>query len=207
MGDILGWLLEIPDWLLYLSLGLAASVENIVPPIPADVMVLAGGVVSGAGDASPVVLFVAVWVGNVGSALLVYAVGRRYGPRFFEGRMGRYLLAPRQIQALALAYRRFGFSIIFFSRFLPVFRPVVPAFAGVSRVGFWRTTIPIALASAIWYGLLVYLGAVAGSNWGSVLAFFSRTAGWLTIIAGLLLAALGWWWWRTRAPRQGTGSE
>lgn len=207
MGDILGWLLEIPDWLVYLTLGAAAAVENIVPPIPADVMVLAGGVVSGAGGVPPSALFAAVWLSNVGSALLVYAVGRRYGLRFFEGRLGSYLLAPGQIQRLARAYRRYGFPIIFFSRFLPVFRPVVPAFAGISRVGFWQTAVPIALASAIWYGLLVYLGAAAGSNWEAVLAFFSRVGGWLGAIAAVLLALLGWWWWRTRGPLADPGSE
>lgn len=207
VSDLLGWLTSIPDWLLYLSLGLAAGVENLVPPIPADVMVLAGGVVAGAGSASPSGLFLAVWLGNVASALLVYAAGRRYGPRFFKGRLGGFLLAPRQIRALARAYRRFGFPIIFFSRFLPVFRPVVPVFAGLTKVGFWRTAIPVALASAIWYGFLVYVGAAAGSNWRQVVAFFGRTGGWLAAVAAVLIAAFAWWWWRTRAPSLGIGGE
>jgi membrane protein DedA with SNARE-associated domain len=203
--DLMARLLEIPEWLLYIILGVAAAVENLIPPIPADVMVLVGGVVAGAGDARAVGLFFAVWTGNVGSALLVYWIGRRYGPRFFEGRLGRFLLAPRQINALSRAYGRYGFPIIFFSRFLPVFRPMVPVFAGVSRLGFWGTAIPLALASAVWYGLLVYLGSVAGENWQTLVAFFGRLGGWLSAVAAVLIGALGWLWWRTRAPGTGTG--
>lgn len=195
---VLQWLLEIPEWLIYLALGVAAAIENIIPPIPADMMVLLGGIIAGSGGADVTGLFVAVWIGNVSSALLVYALGRRFGPRFFAGRIGSFLLAPRQIQALARAYTRYGFPIIFFSRFLPVFRPVVPAFAGVSRISFWRTAIPVALASALWYGLLVHLGATAGANWRRLVAFFGELGGWLTLVAAVLVALVGWIWWRTR---------
>jgi membrane-associated protein len=167
--------------------------------------VLVGGVVAGAGSARPTGLFLAVWIGNVGSALLVYEIGRRHGPKFFEGRFGSALLAPRQIHALARAYSRYGFPIIFFSRFLPVFRPVVPVFAGVSRLSFWGTAIPVALASAVWYGLLVYVGALAGANWRAVVAFFANLGSWLAILAAVLLVGVGWLWWRTRAPGAGTG--
>ncbi|MQA88844.1 MAG: hypothetical protein GEU90_01230 [Gemmatimonas sp.] len=201
----MAWLLGIPEWLLYLTLGLAAAVENVFPPVPADVMVLVGGVVAGAGPADASGLFLVVWLGNVGSALAIYWVGLHYGPRFFEGRLGRALLDPRQIHALARAYARYGFPIIFFSRFLPVFRPVVPAFAGVSRLGFWGTALPVALASAAWYGLLVYLGAAAGANWRAILSFFSQLGGYLSIVAAVLVAALAWLWWRTRAQKEGTG--
>ncbi|HUE96527.1 MAG TPA: DedA family protein [Longimicrobiaceae bacterium] len=195
---LLQWLVAIPDWLLYVLVGLAAALENIVPPIPADVMVLIGGVIAGAGGANTPTLFIAVWAANVGGALLVYWFGRRYGPRFFQGRIGSYLLGPAQIQGLARAYARFGFPIIFFSRFLPVFRPVVPAFAGVARLGFWGTAIPIALASAIWYGALVYFGSVAGANWRSLLATVERFGGWLWAAAVVLILIGVYFWNRTR---------
>jgi membrane protein DedA with SNARE-associated domain len=57
------------------------------------------------------------------------------------------------------------------SRFLPAFRALVPVFAGVTRVPLRRVLLPLALASALWYGALVYLGAMAGatgtSSWRS----------------------------------------
>ncbi|MEX0912187.1 MAG: DedA family protein [Gemmatimonadota bacterium] len=205
--SVLSWLVSIPDWLVYTLLGIAAGLENIVPPIPADVMVLAGGVVAGVNGADVRWLFAAVWAGNVFSALLVYGLGHHYGARFFRGRLGHFLLRPAQLDALARAYRRFGFPIIFFSRFLPVFRPIVPAFAGVSHLGFWGTAIPLALASAIWYGFLVYLGAVAGANWRATVDLLANLGIWLWIVAALLLASVSIWWWRTRHGTAGTGAK
>lgn len=200
-------LIELPDWLLYLVVGLAAAIENIVPPIPADVMIVLGAAVGGAGGARPELIFLSVWVGNVGSAMLVYAAGRRYGAGFFAGRFGRFLLAPAQVQALGAAYRRFGFPIIFFSRFLPVFRPIVPVFAGIARIGPFVTGIPLAFASAIWYGLLVFLGTLAGENWQSLLEGMQRLGAWLWLVAAVLLAPLGWWLLRTRSHMPDGGGD
>lgn len=197
-GSILQWLVGLPEWLIYLIVGIAAAVENIIPPFPADVIVVIGGVIAGAGFSDVFVLFIAVWIGNTGSALLTYALGRRYGKGFFDGRAGRYLLAPRQVAALERAYARYGFPIIFFSRFLPVFRPIVPVFAGVSRLDFWRTALPLALASAVWYGFLVYLGSIAGANWRALLLRLEEVGGWLWIVMGVLLLGVGFLWHRTR---------
>lgn len=196
--SFLFWLGSIPDWVLYIVVGLLAAVENIVPPIPADVMIAVGGVAAGLGRADPWIVFVSVWLANAGSALLVYWVGRRYGPSFFTGRLGRFLLAPNQVNQLAAAYRRYGFPIIFFSRFLPVFRPIVPVFAGVARLGFWGTAIPIVLASAVWYGFLVYLGAFAGANLHRILTLVEAVGGWLWLLAAVLVIAALFWWRATR---------
>ena len=205
-ADVLEWLVSLPEWLVYLLVGLAAAIENIIPPVPADVFVVIGGVIAGAGDAAPFALFLAVWFGNVSSALVVYALGRRYGAAFFDGRLGRLLLAPLQLVTLQGAYDRFGFPIIFFSRFLPVFRPIVPVFAGVSRVSFLRTAPPIMLASGLWYGLLVYLGSIAGANWRTLLERISEFSGWMWAVAGVLILAASVWWWRSRRAHSAENS-
>jgi membrane protein DedA with SNARE-associated domain len=199
--QLLAWLSAAPAWLVYLVLGLAAALENIIPPIPADVVVLFGGVVAGQGGASVPLVFLAVWAGNVAGALLVYLLGRRYGAGFFASRWGRLLLNPTQLAQLDGFYRRYGFRVIFVSRFLPMFRAVVPAFAGVSGLGFWRTAAPMAAASGMWYGMIVYLGAAAGRNWREILGTLSDIGGWLWAGAAIVAAGVGWWWWTSRRAR------
>lgn len=197
-ASVLNWLVALPEWLVYLLVGIAAAVENVIPPVPADVIVVVGGVIAGAGHGNPFLLFLAVWFGNVSSALLTYSLGRRFGAGFFKGKAGSFLLAPKQVAALQRAYARYGFPIIFVSRFLPVFRPIVPVFAGVSHLGFWRTAIPITLASGLWYGLLVYLGSIAGANWRSLLSRLNQVSGWLWLVVAILLLGVGIVWYRTR---------
>jgi len=195
---LLEWLSAAPAAVVYLVLGLAAALENIIPPIPADVVVLFGGVVAGQGVANVWLVFVAVWLCNVGSAMLVYFLGRRYGDAFFAGRWGRLLLQPHQVEQLDRFYTRYGVRVIFISRFLPMFRAVVPVFAGVSGLGFWRTALPMAAASGLWYGMIVYLGAVAGRNWREILQTLSEAGRWLWIVAAVIAAGVVWWWWRSR---------
>jgi membrane protein DedA with SNARE-associated domain len=76
----------------------------------------------------------------------------------------------------------------------------VPAFAGISRLGFWRTSAPLALASAAWYGALVGAGIFASRNVPrivSALRAVNTTAG---VIALVVAALLIWLWWRSRHP-------
>jgi membrane protein DedA with SNARE-associated domain len=196
--QLLDWLATAPPLAIYLVLGIAATLENIIPPIPADVVVLFGGLLAGRGTANPWIVFLAVWLSNVVGALFVYYAGVRFGPAFFSGGMGRMILHPGQLERLSIFYRRFGFGVIFVSRFLPMFRAVVPVFAGVSKMGFWRAAPPLAAASALWYGALVYIGAAAGRNWDQVMAGFRSAGVWLWVIAALAAAGVAWWWRRSR---------
>jgi membrane protein DedA with SNARE-associated domain len=50
----------------------------------------------------------------------------------------------------------------------------------------------------MWYGALVYLGALAGRNWEAIVAFFERASTGLLALALLLAVLVGAWWWRTR---------
>ncbi len=104
-------------------------------------------------------------------------------------------------------YEGHGSKIIFFSRFLPAFRVLVPVFAGISHLAFWRTALPIALASALWYGVLVYAGVVFGRNWRVILDAVSGVNTVLLVLAGVLAVILTVIWWKTRHHPQETGSQ
>jgi membrane protein DedA with SNARE-associated domain len=201
------WMEGLPELLVYLVIGVFAGLENLVPPVPADVIALAGGFLAGRGVVSPWIAFLVVWLANVSTAMLTYALGRRYGPGFFAGRIGRLILHPGQLTRLAAFYARHGAKVIFISRYLPGFRAVVPVFAGTSRLGVLRTALPIALASGLWYGFVVYLGATAGENWEAIRGAVERYGRWLAIAAVPFFLLAGWWWWRTRGLPHHHGEE
>jgi uncharacterized tellurite resistance protein B-like protein len=76
------------------------------------------------------------------------------------------------------------------SRFLPGLRAVVPPFAGLVGLSPARTFIPMALASAIWYGGLIILATLIGSNWeriNRIILGINRTLG----IAAVLIIVVG----------------
>jgi membrane protein DedA with SNARE-associated domain len=195
---LLAWLASAPAAAIYAILAVAAALENIFPPVPADVVIFFGGVLAGSSAVDLWAVFATVWIGNVAGALLVYGLGRRYGQAFFAGGIGRWLLRPHQLTELDVFYREHGPRVIFISRFLPMFRALVPVFAGVSNVGFWRTFLPMATASGLWYGLIVYLGGAAGRNWRQILETLSEAGRGLAVAAGVLAVLVAWWWWKSR---------
>lgn len=199
---LIAWMEGLPAILVYLVMGVMAGLENIVPPVPADVVALTGGFLAGRGVTDPVLSFFVVWAANVGTALLMYWVGHRYGALFFGTKLGRFILHPGQMERLAGLYVKHGGKVIFFSRFLPGFRAVVPIFAGTSGMTFVRAAVPLALASGLWYGLIVYLGTTAGENWEKIRAGVESSGRWLGVVALLLFAFFAWQWWKTRGVKE-----
>lgn len=204
IDQLIAWMESLPGALVYVVIGVMAGLENIVPPVPADVIALTGGFMAGRGVTDPILTFVVVWGCNVATALLTYWVGRRYGTRFFQGRLGRMILQPGQMSRLGALYEKHGGKVIFFSRYLPGFRAVVPIFAGTSGMSLPRTALPIALASGLWYGLIVYLGATAGRNWEQIRAQVEASGRWLALAAVILFAVVAVWWWKTRGKEEMT---
>jgi membrane protein DedA with SNARE-associated domain len=160
--------------------------------------VLVGAFIAEQGRADPLLVFAVTWIANIGSAIGVYFVAHRYGEKFFTTRIGHFLLQPKQMQQIGRFYEKWGIPAIFVSRFLPAFRALVPVFAGVTRVPLRRALPPLAIASAVWYGFLVYLGTLAARNWDAIVAFFSRASTALLIVAVILIALVAVWWWRSR---------
>ena len=207
MEQTIAFLSDLPPLLLYVVLGVGAAVENVLPVVPADTIIVTGGFIAGLGAGGAIPVFLAVWGFNVAGALAVYAVGRRYGPEFFATGRGRHLLAERQMRRLETFYARWGMAAIFAGRFLPGFRALVPVFAGVAGLGWGRVVPPLAVASAIWYGALVRLGHLAGDNLDAVKETMSRAnRGLLAASAALAIVLVAVWWRARRRAARGDGT-
>lgn len=187
---------SLPAVPLYAIIGSFAALENVFPPAPADVAIALGAFLAGRGTLDPWIVFAVTWVGNVGSASLVYAVGRRYGRAFFSGPIGRRLLSERTLAHIEEAYARHGTWGIFLSRLLPVWRAVVPPFAGVAHVPAGRAILPMAVASGLWYGAIVWLVATLGTNFEIVTRVLARANLVLGVVAVVLILLFVRWSYR-----------
>jgi membrane protein DedA with SNARE-associated domain len=193
------WLNSVPIGTLYAALAVVAALENIFPPVPADTVVALGSFLAARGRGTVVAAFLATWFGNVSSAMVMYAVGRRYGAEKLERRLlgDKGPGAEHRLQQL---YGRYGVVALFASRFIPGVRALVPPFAGALRVPALRASIAIASASAVWYGTVSYLGFTLGGNWQRVLELITDYGRILAATAAALLLA-GAVIWRTRSKK------
>lgn len=203
LQQILDWLTSLPGVAMYAVLALVAAIENVFPPFPADMVVAFGGFLAARAQRSLVVTFLVVWLGNVSGAMLMYALGRRYGAGPLVARMGGgdAVRAQERLQAL---YGRYGTLALFVSRFLPGVRGFVPPLAGAAKVPAPRTTLVIALASAVWYGGICYLAYRIGNNWDALREAVTDSGRWIGIVA-IVLAALGAAAWLVHRRRRSAG--
>jgi membrane protein DedA with SNARE-associated domain/uncharacterized tellurite resistance protein B-like protein len=164
-------------------LALLAAVENVVPPVPADTAVALGAFLTHRGVTSLPMVYAVTLLANIGGAAAVYFAARRYGRRLFATRTGQRLLSPAALAVVEREYLRFGILGIFLGRFLPGVRAVVPPFAGLANLGPWRALLPMATASAIWYGAVALIGAAIGAEWSRISVILGRVNHTLAIVA------------------------
>lgn len=189
LDQFLDWLTRLPTVPLYLVLLLLSSLENVFPPVPADVAVALGAFLAQRGKLSLIPLGVACWLANLLSAAAMYYLGRQKGAAFFATGWPSRLLPKAAMTALQVAYARHGMLGIFFSRFLPGVRAAVTPFAGIAGLSPWRALLPTGVASAIWYSLLVVAGATLGLSWPAIRSLVDQTSAVLGAV-GLLAAGL-----------------
>ena len=198
MEGILNWLGAQPPALLYVILALVAATENFFPPIPADVIVAFGSFLAAREQRSPIPTIIAVIVGNVGGALIMFTLGRRYGAEWIRRRLR--VMGEGAEQRVRHWYNRFGLPALFLSRFLPAVRAVVPPLAGAIRVPATGAVIAIAAASTVWYATLAIIAYRLSAEWERIAEAIARFQTTAAIVAGsiVVIGAIAWWIVRRR---------
>jgi membrane protein DedA with SNARE-associated domain len=204
MSGVLEWLSGLPAPALYLALVITAALENFFPPLPADTIVAFGTFLAARGEATAVGAFLATWTGNVAGAMVVYALGRRYGAEAVERRIFSYgRMGEKAESRLEKLYVRYGMLALFLSRFLPGVRALVPPFAGAMKMPAIPVLTAIAVASGIWYGTVTVAAYHVGSDWDALRARLMEVSRTTTLVAGTVLTLMvaGWFIYRARRKR------
>ncbi|MCE9614382.1 MAG: VTT domain-containing protein [Lentisphaerae bacterium] len=156
------------------GLVIALLAADLVLPVPSSVVMTLSGAILGwtAGTA-------ASFIGSMASALVGFALCRRYGQRAFERLVGR-----ADSERIGQIMNHYGTWGLLLSRSVPMLTEVVSCVAGLSRMPA-RTfaalaaagTLPICMVYA-WAGTR---GAVTGSGWAVLLAFAIPALGFLLV--------------------------
>jgi membrane-associated protein len=205
LDRFLEWVAQLPELAVYLVLMALSALENVFPPVPADVAVVLGAFLAQHGVTQAPILGVLCWLANTASSAAMFFYARRHGRRFFESGWRGKLVPAEAMTAIEKAYARHGVLGIFISRFLPGIRAAVTPFAGIVGMSPVRALIPAAAASAIWYAVLVGFGSFLGVNWKTARHMVDDANRVLAILSVAITVAVVWWLWRRakhRAPEE-----
>lgn len=155
--------------------------------VPGDTIVLVASTAVET-PAQYVGLLVAVIVGALGGESVGFALGRFFGPKIRDSRLGARIGVRNWQRAANYVDRRGGIAV-FVSRFLPVLHSLVPVTVGMSNMPYRRFIAWTAPACVLWALAYVTFGSVAAVSYREM-ANSLHFAGYL-FVGAIALFAVG----------------
>lgn len=180
----------LPPLSIYLVFFLVAYIENILPPIPGDVLVAFGGYLAAESIIGLVPILLLTTIASVIGFMSMYWIGSRWGTQIEEGsRLWLLRFIPlNYINKTRSWMQRWGMGVVLANRFLAGTRSVISLTAGLSHTRIGMTIISSFVSSILWNGILLGFGWVVHENWrliGEYLSVYGRI-----ILGGILLIVL-----------------
>jgi len=199
LSDILDWIaLLSPVW-IYAVVLVVSWLENVVPPVPGDLLVVFAGYLAGLGKADPMLLVGVATVGGTLGFMTMFAAGRRLGDAVLAPDRLTWLPKKRIVRA-RVHVARWGYTLVATNRFLSGLRSVISLSVGISGKRAWPTLFWSAASSLVWCFLLVYGGVYLGANWERV-SDWLQAWGWVMTGVLVLVVVLRLVWIRKRRPQ------
>ena len=171
----------------YLVIAVVMLLENVIPPIPSEVvMPLAGFLVhEGKLDLIPAVL--AGLLGTVLGAWFWYGVGRLVNEEQLERwltRRGRWIgLEPKALAESRRWFNRHGAAVVFWGRVIPGIRTLVSVPAGIELMPQRSFLLWTTAGSLLWVLILTLTGSALGQG-------YQRVARWIEPFADVIKVVL-----------------
>jgi membrane protein DedA with SNARE-associated domain len=174
-----------PFW-VYLAVAGIAYIENVLPPFPSDVIVVAAGSLVGVGLVDFSLLLLLATVGSTLGFITMYEIGDWFGDKILE--TGKIKFIPvESVKKVEEWFRQYGYWIIVANRFLAGTRAVVSFFAGIAELSLLRTTALSFVSALIWNCLLLFAGKKLGENWQDIMYYLEAYSKGVTSILAIVV--------------------
>jgi len=145
----------------YLVIAVGVTLDSVLPVMPSETLVIAGGVAAGLGDLSIGLVILTAFVGAVAGDHLSYLVGRRASGWFVQRAEKKEKTANR-LRWASNQIRVRGGLLLVTARFVPAGRTVLTLASGITRQRLAWFTSWVILAVSIWATYASLLGYIGG---------------------------------------------
>ena len=175
----INFLSSIPDYIslaveknptvAYLTICFAMFLENIIPPIPSEIIMPLGGFFVYQQKLN--FYFLVFWglFGTILGSLPWYYLGRLVNEKRlsnFLDKKGKYLgIYSNDLIKSKRWFEKYGVSLVFWGRLVPGIRTLISVPAGIELMPLRKFLIWTTFGSFIWVALLTYAGLLFGENY------------------------------------------
>lgn len=168
-------------------------------PIPEDITLVAGGVISGLGYANVHIMVVVGMLGVLVGDGLMFTAGRVFGHKILKVRFIARVMTPKRYAQVQEKFDKYGNRVLFVARFLPGLRTPIYITAGISRkVSYLRFLLMDGLAALISVPVWIYLGAYGAEQTDWLMEKVHQFQYGLFVLIGIGAVVLGYFWWKKR---------
>ncbi len=160
--DVTDWLDEFSsNWWFLLIIFAVALLDSVIPIVPGETTVIAGGVAAGAGNQTLALVILAGALGAFLGDNLAYTIGNRFEPRV-QAWAARKPNRSERLDQAGRQIRKRGGPLLITARFIPGGRTVLTVSSGLTRQPRRWFATWVAVAAVIWATYAAGLGYLFG---------------------------------------------
>jgi membrane protein DedA with SNARE-associated domain len=157
-------------WLIFTAFGMTL-IENIFPPAPSDVALVAVAIIVGNKGASIIPIIIASTIGSTIGFWIMFSLGSKFEHKVIETNKIKFI-SKSSIDKVEEKFRRCGFKLIAINRFISGTRAVISFFAGMSGLSKTKSITYAGISSLLYYGILSLVGYYFGYDWRTLMEYF-----------------------------------
>ena len=167
--DLITKTVETNPYIAYLLISFAMFLENLIPPIPSEIIMPLGGFFVYKGDLNFYILIISGLIGTVVGALPWYFLGKLLNEKKlsnFIDRKGKFVgISLKDLDKSRLWFEKYGVQLVFWGRLIPGIRTLISVPAGIELMPINKFLIWTSLGSLIWVIFLTSAGYLFGENY------------------------------------------
>ena len=176
--DYISLAVEKNSLIAYLTICLAIVLENIIPPIPSEIIMPLGGFFVYQQKLNFYILVFWGLFGTILGSLPWYYLGRLVNQKRlsnFLDKKGKYLgISSNDLSKSKRWFDKYGVSLVFWGRLVPGIRTLISVPAGIELMPLRKFLIWTTFGSFIWVALLTYAGLLFGENYPIIKTYLDQ---------------------------------
>jgi membrane protein DedA with SNARE-associated domain len=156
----------------YLGIALLMALENLIPPIPSELIMPLAGFAVEQGKLDFLGVIIAGTIGSVLGSTPWYFLGKSWGlkrTKKIADRYGKWLgISGEDVDKAEIWFDRRGTIATALGRVIPGIRTYISLPAGISKMALFPYLIYSTLGSVVWITLLTGAGYIFGANYEKV---------------------------------------